>query len=285
RRLAHDLGVDLASVPGSGPDGLVTRDDVVAWAGRSTPGGTDAVGDTAPVQPAARERRIPVTGVRRRTAEAMVASAFTAPHATEFLTVDVTPSLELLERLRQDRRFSGTRVTLLTLVAKAVLVALRRTPSLNARWDEEAGEVVERDYVHLGVAAATPRGLLVPVVHDADAMDLLALASALADLTSAAREGTTEPRALVGGTTTVTNIGVFGVDAGTPILVPGEASILATGAVRRRPWEHEGGIALRSVMTLSVSFDHRLVDGEQASRYLADVGAVLASPGATLALV
>ncbi|MDT0167134.1 dihydrolipoamide acetyltransferase family protein, partial [Actinotalea sp. AC32] len=246
---------------------------------------TDAVGGATSAQPGARERRVPVTGVRRRTAEAMVASAFTAPHATEFLTVDVTPSLELLERLRQDRRFSGTRVTLLTLVAKAVLLALRRNPTLNARWDEEAGEVVERDYVHLGVAAATPRGLLVPVVHDADAMDLVALASALADLTAAAREGTTEPRALVGGTTTITNIGVFGVDAGTPILVPGEASILATGAVRRRPWEHEGEIALRSVMTLSVSFDHRLVDGEQASRYLADVGAVLASPGATLTLV
>lgn len=283
RRLAHDLGVDLTSVPGSGPDGLVTRDDVVAWAQR-TPSGAgpaaDAAGRSGPG-----ERRVPVTGVRRRTAEAMVASAFTAPHATEFLTVDVTRSLELVQRLREDRRFAGTRVTLLAVVAKAVLLGLRRNPSLNARWDGAAGEIVERDAVHLGVAAATPRGLLVPVVKDADGLDLLGLAQALTALTTAAREGTTAPGDLVGGTTTITNIGVFGVDAGTPILVPGEASILATGAVRRRPWEHEGGIALRSVMTLSVSFDHRVVDGEQASRYLADVGSVLEAPGATLTLV
>ncbi|MBX9245631.1 2-oxo acid dehydrogenase subunit E2, partial [Actinotalea ferrariae] len=232
-----------------------------------------------------REVRTPIAGVRRQTAAAMVASAFTAPHATEFLTVDVTPSVELLAELAADRRFAGHRVTVLALVAKAMSVALRRQPTLNAHWDEAAGEIVQYGYVNLGVAAATPRGLLVPVIKDAERLDLVGLAEALASLTQAARAGTTAPADLVGGTISVTNIGVFGIDAGTPILVPGQAAILATGAVRRMPWEHHGDIALRSVMTLSLSFDHRLVDGEQASRFLADVGEILARPAMVLAMV
>lgn len=280
RKLAHDLGVDLTALVGTGPEGLITREDVLAWKDR---GGTSA--RTNGRHDEAREERIPVTGVRKHTAAAMVASAFTAPHATEFLTVDVTGTTELVARLREDRRFAGTRVTVLTLVAKAVLVALRRHPALNARWDEAAGEIVRYRYVNLGIAAATPRGLMVPNVKDADRLDLRELAGALAELTEAARGGTTPPAALSGGTISITNIGVFGVDAGTPILNPGEAAILATGAVRRMPWEHDGGIALRDVMTLSLSFDHRLVDGAEASGFLADVGRVLVAPGATLTLV
>lgn len=276
RRLAHELGVDLTFVPGTGPDGLVTRQDVQAWAARPP---------ASPAAPAPREVRTPVTGVRRRTAEAMVASAFTAPQATEMLTVDVTATLELLDELARDRTFDGHRITLLAVVAKAMTLALRRTPVLGARWDESAHEIVEPTYVNLGIAVATPRGLLVPTVADAHELDLVALADALGRLTQAARAGTTAPADLQGGTITLTNIGVFGVDAGTPILVPGQSGILALGAVRRRPWEHLDAVALRSVATLSLTFDHRVVDGEQASRFLVDVGAVLTRPGVALTMV
>lgn len=287
RKLAHELGVDLTRVVGTGPDGVITRDDVLARAHRE-PGAAGAgspADETHAPDASPREDRTPVTGVRRRTAAAMVASAFTAPQATVFLTVDVTPTLELLDDLRRDRALAGHRLTLLTVVAKAVTIAVARTPEVNARWDEAAGEIVQPRYVHLGIAATTPRGLLVPNVKDADRLHLGALADALADLTERARAGTTPPADLVGGTITITNVGVFGIDAGTPILNPGEAAILAVGAVRRRPWEHRDAIALRSVVTLAVTFDHRVVDGEQAARFVGDVGAVLANPGSVLAMV
>nr|WP_297428322.1 dihydrolipoamide acetyltransferase family protein [uncultured Actinotalea sp.] len=288
RKLAHDLGVDLAAVAGTGPAGLVTREDVVAASAPAAVRGALADrGATTTGLPAAqdvREERIPVTGVRKHTAAAMVASAFTAPHATEFLTVDVTPTTELLARLAADRRLAGHRIGVLALVAKAVTVALRHHPTLNAHWDEDADEIVRFRYVNLGIAAATPRGLVVPNLKDADRLDLVQLADAIRDLAERARAGTTSPSDLAGGTFSITNIGVFGIDAGTPILVPGEAAILATGAVRRQPWEHRGEVALRDVMTLSLSFDHRLVDGEQASRFLRDVGDVLADPARVLLL-
>ena len=263
RKLAHDLGVDLSQLHGSGEGGAVTREDVVA-AGSGTTSG---------------DRRIAVRGVRKATAAAMVSSAFTAPHVTEFLTVDVTRSAELVARLRD----AGHRASLLAVVAKALCLAVRRNPTLNSRWEQT--EIVEFDAVHLGIAVATPRGLLVPVIRDAHTLALAELTDAVAELAATARAGQTTPGALTGGTISISNVGVFGVDAGTPILNPGEAAILATGAVRRLPWEFEGGIALRDVMTLSLSFDHRLVDGEQAARFLTDVGRVLVDPATVLALV
>ncbi len=223
--------------------------------------------------------------MRKFTAAAMVASAFTAPHVTEFLTVDVTPTMELLARLKASRAFAGYKLTPLTLVSKAVLIALRNHPTLNARWDEANQEIVQFNYVNLGIAAATPRGLTVPNIKDADRMSLMELSSALTELTDTARAGKTSPEALSGGTISITNIGVFGIDAGTPILNPGEAAILALGAVRKMPWEYQDEVALRQVMTLSLSFDHRLVDGEQGSRFLQDLGAMLADPGMVLAMV
>lgn len=275
RKLAKDLGVELAEVAGTGPRGLITREDVrnfVSPADRTAaPGG--------------REVRTPIKGVRKFTAAAMVASAFTAPHATEFLTVDVTPTMDLLAKLKASRAFSGYKLTPLTLVAKAVLIALRRNPALNSRWEEASQEIVQFNYVNLGIAAATPRGLTVPNIKDADAMSLLELSAALTGLTETARAGKTAPADLSGGTVSITNIGVFGIDAGTPILNPGEAAILAMGAVRKMPWEFQDEVALRQVMTLSLSFDHRLVDGEQGSRFLADVGAILAEPGMVLTMV
>jgi 2-oxoisovalerate dehydrogenase E2 component (dihydrolipoyl transacylase) len=294
RKRARDLGVDLAQVAGTGDHGLVTREDIEAYVSRTesaaqaTP--VAEAGVASGVEPPRRgarpaETRIPITGVRRRMAQAMVASAFSAPHVTEFLTVDVTPTMELLESLGTKPAFREHRLNVLTMVAKALCIAVDRTPEVNARWDEAAGEIVRFGSVNLGIAAATDRGLIVPNVHAADRLNLLELADALGELTTAARAGRTTPAQLTGGTITITNVGVFGVDAGTPILNPGEAAILAMGAVRRQPWEHRGEIALRQVMTLSLSFDHRMVDGEQGSRFLVDIASILAEPGLVLAMV
>ena len=289
RKFARDLGVDLAMVSGTGPQGLITREDVQHFVdGQQAEAGSPEPETVAPNGAQSRldrESRTPIKGVRKFTAAAMVQSAFTAPHVTEFLTVDVTPAMELLVKFKGSREFTGHKLTPLTLAAKAVLIALRRNPALNARWDEAKQEIVTFNYVNLGIAAATPRGLTVPNIKDADVLSLLQLADALNELTEAARAGKSTPADLSGGTISITNIGVFGIDAGTPILNPGEAAILAVGAVRSTPWEYQGEVALRQVLTLSLSFDHRLVDGEQGSRFLADVGAILADPGMVLTMV
>jgi pyruvate dehydrogenase E2 component (dihydrolipoamide acetyltransferase) len=282
RALARDLGIDLTRVIGTGPGDIITRDDVAACGVTFSKGTVGSRADAGPL----RESRTPIKSLRKLTAAAMVQSAFTAPHVTEFLTIDVTPTVDLLDSVNRagDRDGDG-KVGILAVVAQALCLAVARTPCVNARWDAAAGEIVQFHYVNLGVAAATPRGLLVPVIADAERLSLAGLAAALNDLSDAARSGTTTQTALAGGTITITNIGVFGIDAGTPILNPGEAAILAMGAIRRTPWEYRGEIALRQVMTLSVSFDHRLVDGEQGSRFLADVGMVLANPGMVLTML
>jgi pyruvate dehydrogenase E2 component (dihydrolipoamide acetyltransferase) len=228
-------------------------------------------------EPTDREERIPIRGVRKATAQAMVRSAFTAPHVTEFITIDVTPTMELLGRLRASAFTDGVKLTPLTFAAKAMLSALQRHPTLNSSWDEAAQEIVLKHYVNLGIATATPRGLMVPNLKDAGGLGLIELARALETLTATAREGRSTPSDLTGGTISLTNVGVFGVDTGTPIINPGEAAILCLGAVRQQPWVHEGALAIRSVTTLSLSFDHRLVDGEQGSRFLADVAGALAT--------
>jgi pyruvate dehydrogenase E2 component (dihydrolipoamide acetyltransferase) len=230
-----------------------------------------------------REERVAVRGVRKHTAAAVSASAFTAPHVTEFLQVDVTAMMAAVERLRELPEFAGLRVSPLLLVAKALLVAAGRHPMINSSWDEGTQEIVVRHYVNLGIAAATERGLIVPNIKDAHALSLPGLAGALAQLTATAREGKAQPADLTGGTITITNVGVFGVDAGTPILTPGEAAILAFGQVREMPWVHEGEIAVRQVTTLSLSFDHRIVDGDLGSAVLRDVGAMLTDPVTMLA--
>ena len=289
RKLAKDLGVDLALVEASGVTGIITRADVEAYAARTaTPQAaqtTVAAPDLVPpVGARPRETRTPIRGVRRATADAMVRSAFTAPQASTFLTVDVTATTELVASLAADRALEGHRIGIMAIAAKAVCLALGATPSVNSRWDEQAGEIVEFGYVNLGIAAATERGLVVPNVRDADQLTLVGLADAIRDLAATARAGRTTPNAMLGGTFTITNVGVFGVDGGTPIVNPGEAAILALGAVRRQPWEFRGEIALRDVMTLSLSFDHRLVDGEQAARFLRDVAGVLQEPGRAMLL-
>jgi pyruvate dehydrogenase E2 component (dihydrolipoamide acetyltransferase) len=220
--------------------------------------------------------------VRKLTAENMVASAFSAPHVTEFLTIDMTRTMKALDRLRDMPDWRGVRISPLLLVAKAVLVAIRRHPMVNSTWSEETAEIVVKEYVNLGIAAATPRGLLVPNIKDAGRLTLRELSDALTALVATAKDGRTAPADMAGGTFTITNVGVFGVDTGTPILPPGEAAILAFGAVREMPWVHRGRVKVRQVTTLGLSFDHRIVDGELGSKFLRDIGAFLTDPTAAL---
>ncbi|MFD9265579.1 dihydrolipoamide acetyltransferase family protein [Streptomyces goshikiensis] len=292
RKLAKDLGIDLATVVPTGDGGVVTREDVHAAAAAAIVPQVAApvVAAPAPVQapaevpaqaaPAAtgRETRIPVKGVRKVTAQAMVGSAFTAPHVTEFITFDVTRTMKLVQELKEDPDLAGLRINPLLLIAKAVLVAIRRNPDVNASWDEAAQEIVLKHYVNLGIAAATPRGLIVPNIKDAHAKTLRELSESLSGLVATARDGKTSPADMQNGTLTLTNVGVFGVDTGTPILNPGESAILAVGAIKLQPWVHKGKVKPRQVTTLALSFDHRLIDGELGSRFLADIAAVLEHP-------
>lgn len=279
RDLARRLGLDLATVTGTGSNGAVIRSDVEAASG--SPSAPSVVSDRTA---SADETRVPISGVRKRTAAAMVSSAFTAPHVTEFVTVDVTATVELVDRLRAHPAFEGARVTPLLLIAKALAIATVRYPALNSRWDEAAQEIVTYRAINLGIAVATPRGLMVPNIRDVNSLTLRELADALSGLATRARDGKTAVAELSGGTISITNIGSFGIDSGTPIINPGEAAILCSGAIRRQPWEFRGEIALRSVMTLSVSFDHRLVDGAAGSAFLAEIGRILADPLELIAL-
>ena len=282
RKLARDLGVDLGTLTGSGPHGSITRDDVqqaaTAPAGAVRAAAGAAGAEVAAVAAVPREERIPIRSVRKHTAAAVTASAFTAPHVTEFLQVDVTGATEALARLRDLPEFAGLRLSPLLLAARALIVAVARHPMINSSWEEEAQEIVVHHYVNLGIAAATERGLVVPNIKDAQTMPLPELARALGRLTETARAGKTSPADLANGTITMTNVGVFGVDTGTPILTPGEAAILALGQIKDTPWVHEGELAVRKVTTLALSFDHRIVDGDLGSAVLSEVGAMMADP-------
>src|SRR5580704_1229595 len=282
RKMARDLGVELGSLAGTGPNGSITRDDVQQAAVENTSGPVPIRTDRA-VTAVAREERIAIRGVRKHTAAAMAASAFTAPHVTEFLQIDITETMKATARLRTLPEFAEVKVSPLLLVARALIVAAARHPMVNASWDEAAQEIVVKHYVNLGIAAATERGLVVPNVKDAHAMTLPELAGALAQLAETARAAKTTPADMAHGTITITNVGIFGVDTGTPILSPGEAAILAFGQIKDAPWVVDGQLAVRKVCTLALSFDHRLVDGDLGSAVLRDVGAMLADPLTMLA--
>jgi pyruvate dehydrogenase E2 component (dihydrolipoamide acetyltransferase) len=273
RKLAKELGIELRAVLGSGAGGVITREDVQRAAHPVGSGAGSLTGSGGEQQ-----RREPVRGVRKATAAAVVSSAFTAPHVTMFLTVDVTPMMELRTRLTGQPQFRDVKLTPLAFLARAVCLAVRRTSEVNASWDEATGEIVYFDYVHLGIAAATPRGLVVPKIRNADRMSLRELAIALEKLATSAREGRTAPGDMLGGTITITNVGVFGIDTGTPILNPGESAILALGAIRDMPWVVDGAVVVRKVCQLALSVDHRVVDGQQGSQFLADIGALLTDP-------
>ena len=297
RKLAKDLGVDLRTITPSRPDGVVTRAEVQAAAavveeGRQArlettrPGGLETGAGAPSSTTGDRERREPIRGVRKMMGQAMVESAFTLPHVSIWKTVDVTATTQLVERLKTHRDFRDVRVSPLLVVAKACLLALRRSPIINSLWDDAAQEIVFKDYVNLGIAAATPRGLVVPNVKGADAMPLAELAGAIGELVATARDGKTPPADLAGGTFTITNVGPFGMEAGTPIINPGESAILCFGAIERRPWVVGSGaeerIEPRDVCTLALSFDHRHIDGAAGSQFLADVASVLEDPSTAL---
>ncbi len=285
RKLAKELGVDLTTINPSGPGGLVTRGDVEQKL-KATSAQTLATYanddqpwlETGYSNDNGRSTRVPVKSVRKRTAEAMVQSAFTAPHVTEFLTVDVTDTMNLVAKLKADKDFADVRVTPLLLVAKALLLAVRRHPEVNASWDDAKQEIIYKHYVNLGIAASTPRGLVVPNIKDAHRLPLHALATELQHLTAEARSGKVPPARMADGTITITNAGALGIDTGTPILNPGESAILAFGSIRQQPWVHDGEIQIRWVTQLALSFDHRLIDGELGARLLYDVGRVMNDP-------
>ncbi|MFD5214219.1 dihydrolipoamide acetyltransferase family protein [Microbacterium sp. NPDC058345] len=302
RKLARDLGVDLTAVTPTGADGEVTRDDVVQLASQasvfrniSTPEWGDVREETVPapqlpavglargLQPGsdpARSEAIPVKGVRKASANAMVQSAYTAPHVTVWKEVDATRTMELVKRLKASPDFADIKVSPLLIMARAVIWAVRRTPMVNAAWidTDDGAEISVRHYVNLGIAAATPRGLLVPNIKDAQDLGMRDLARALNRLTLTAREGKTSPADQQGGTITITNIGVFGMDAGTPIINPGEAGIVAMGTISQKPWVVDGEVRPRWVTTVAGSFDHRVIDGDGMSRFIADVASVLEEP-------
>ena len=293
RKFAKDHGVDLSQVTASADSGIISRPDVEQYLAALSESAAAPESDArVPASRASgeRETRTPVKGVRKLTADAMRSSAFTAPHVTEFVTVDVTATMELVEKLKTDREFKGLKVTPLTVVSKALCMAIRRNPGVNATWaqkDDGSAEIVTKNYVNLGIAAATPRGLVVPNVKDADAMSMRELAESIGALTATAREGRTPPADMTDGTITITNVGVFGVDTGTPIINPGEAAILCFGAIRTMPWVMTDAagvdsIVPRQVTQLSLSFDHRLIDGDLGSRFLADIAALLHDPARAL---
>ncbi|MCW4465224.1 2-oxo acid dehydrogenase subunit E2 [Glutamicibacter sp. MNS18] len=281
RKFARDHGVDLATIRGTGRDGLIVRADVQAALDAATSGTTGRSQESTPPSPVSGDgdRVVKLSAVRRATAKAMVESAFTAPHATEFLTVDVTASLDLLERLRDHRSLRGQHVNFTTLLALVVTRLLGTHRALNSSWDGANDQIIEHGSVNLGMAVSTERGLLVPVVAGAHRMGLGQLAQELSNIIEHGRAGTLSPQQLGGGTFSITNVGVFGIDAGTPILPPGQSAILAVGQIKRRPWEYQGELALRHTATLALSFDHRLIDGKEGSEFLADLGHVLENPG------
>jgi 2-oxoisovalerate dehydrogenase E2 component (dihydrolipoyl transacylase) len=284
RRYAKDRGVDLAALVGTGRDGRITREDVDGALDGAQDGARDGALPAAAVAPAARqprdrgEERIPVRGTRRQIAAAMTASAFSIPHVTEFLTVDATRLMELRERLRALPAADGLKLTPLAVVARALCAAVRSYPLMNSSWDEAAGDIVVKGRVNLGIATDTPTGLLVPNIKDADTLGILDLSRELTRLTELARERKATPSDLTGGTITITNVGGFGVETGTPIINKPECAILATGLIAPRPWVVDGQLAVRQLMTTSVSFDHRIVDGAYAAQFLAHLRDLLEDP-------
>ncbi|MYX28407.1 2-oxo acid dehydrogenase subunit E2 [Streptomyces sp. SID8381] len=276
RRLARDNGVDLRRLPGSGPEGLILRADVENAIERGVAGS-----DTAPAPvpsslaspssaPVTDGARVPLKGVRGAVADKLSRSRREIPDATCWVDADAT---ELMRARAAMNAAGGPKVSLLALLARICTAALARHPELNSRVDLEAREVVRLDHVHLGFAAQTERGLVVPVVRDAHARDAESLTAEFARLTEAARAGTLTPGELTGGTFTLNNYGVFGVDGSTPIINHPEAAMLGVGRIVPKPWVHEGELAVRQVVQLSLTFDHRVCDGGTAGgflRYVAD---------------
>ena len=289
RKIARDLGIDLADVVATGSRGEVTREDLVSYQAQRDAELDMAEGfwGKAGKPQDQRVERIPVKGVRKATAKAMVESAFSAPHVSIFVDVDASRTMEFVKRLKASRDFEGIKVSPLLILAKAVIWAAARNPSVNATWVDNAdgtdtAEIQVKHYMNLGIAAATPRGLMVPNIKDAQDLSLKELALALNNLATTARAGKTKPAEMQGGTLTITNIGALGIETGTPIINPGEVAIVAFGTIKQKPWVLDGEVIPRWITTLGGSFDHRVVDGDLSARFMADVAAILEEPALLL---
>ncbi|XKH52519.1 2-oxo acid dehydrogenase subunit E2 [Citricoccus nitrophenolicus] len=282
RRIAKELGVDLTKVRATGQFGEVTRTDVENYlAERETnidTSGSFWMPDTG--DNARRTERIRVKGVRKATAAAVSESYRDAPHVSIFVDVDASRTMEFVQRLKTSREFEGVKVTPLLILAKAVIWAAARNPHVNASWTDD--EIHVKHYMNLGIAAATPRGLLVPNVKNANELSLRDLAEALGTLAKRARDGKTQPAEMADGTISITNIGALGIDTGTPIINPGEVAIVAFGTIRQKPWVVSGEVIPRWITTLGGSFDHRVVDGDLSARFMADVAAIMEEPALLL---
>jgi pyruvate dehydrogenase E2 component (dihydrolipoamide acetyltransferase) len=276
RKLAKELGVDLTKVPATGTNGEITREDVI----RQSEVKTVFRNVETPEWPIEREEYIPVKGVRKAIASAMVRSKFEAPHVSVFVDVDATRTMDFVKRLKTSPDFQGIRVSPLLIMARAVIWAVQRNPTVNSSWTDK--DIIVHHYVNLGIAAATPRGLIVPNVKEAHTLNMKQLAIGLEDLTITARDGKTTPEGMSNGTITITNLGSFGVDTGTPIINPGEVSIVALGTIKQKPWVVDGQVEVRYVTTIGASFDHRVVDGDVASRFLADIASIIEEPALLL---
>ncbi|MFK0008969.1 2-oxo acid dehydrogenase subunit E2 [Paenarthrobacter sp. NPDC090520] len=289
RKFARDLGIDLADVVATGQRGEVTREDLVSYQAQRDAelDQADSFWGASKKPQDQRIERVPVKGVRKATAKAMVDSAFTAPHVSIFVDVDASRTMEFVKRLKASRDFEGIKVSPLLILAKAVIWAAARNPSVNATWVENAdgnggAEIQIKHFMNLGIAAATPRGLMVPNIKDAQDLSLKELALALNELATKARAGKTQPAEMQGGSLTITNIGALGIDTGTPIINPGEVAIIAFGTIKQKPWVLDGEVIPRWITTLGGSFDHRVVDGDLSARFMADVAAILEEPALLL---
>lgn len=277
RRLAREVGVDLHTVRGTGPGGRIQSEDVR----RAAEALRRVAEPEAPAPPAIR-RRVPLAGMRRAIAERMLRSVREAPQFTVSVDVEMSRALALVEDLATwMEREGGPRVTLTALLVKACAWALRRHPALNATLEGE--EILEWEAVNIGVAVAVPEGLVVPVIHDVDRRGLVEIAQVLEEKAKRAREGHLRPEDVLGGTFTLSNLGMYGVDRFTAILNPPQAAILAVGRVAKRPAVGEGDrVEVRPMATLTLTADHRIVDGAQAARFLDDLRMVLERPGIML---
>lgn len=292
RLLAKQLRVDLTTLRGTGRDGIITREDVEhARDDASTPARTSPASratsrfvgrEIASWSEGPREERIAVKGVLKSMAEAMVESNAHQPQASVWTRVDATRTVELINGLKGHRHFDGLRLSALTVVALAVCDAVRHYPGINSTFDAANNEVLLRRFVNLGIAADTPRGLVVPNVKDADRLDLTGMARQLTTLVERARDATTSPADMAGTTITITNVGPFGVDGAMAILPPGTGAIVCVGQVAKAPWIVDDVVVVRHVVELSMTFDHRQIDGALASRVLAHIGGFIEDPAIAL---
>ncbi|WP_314175931.1 dihydrolipoamide acetyltransferase family protein [Streptomyces winkii] len=288
RRIAREHDLDLRGITGSGPDGLILRADVERAArSRTVPQAEQPTAPAAPAAPAAptapeTATRIPLTGFRGTVADKLSRSRREIPDATCWVDADATELLAARRAMNSVPGPGAPKVSLLALLARICTAALSRFPELNATVDTEAHEIVRHSAVHLGFAAQTPRGLVVPVVRDAHALDAVRLSEELARLTEVARTGDLTPADMTGGTFTLNNYGVFGVDGSTPIINHPEAAMLGVGRITEKPWVHEGQLAVRHVVQLSFTFDHRVCDGGAAGGFLRHVADCVEQPAVLL---